>query len=345
VRAAELDPAAFDAARTARAIAEVQLPGGCIPHVGGGLADPWNHVEAAMALDVGGRHREAERAYLWLAGAQRPDGSWPMSFRHGAAEDETADANFCAYLATGLWHHFLATRDETLLEEAWTRLERAIEFVLALQAPTGAVLWARDAAGRAWPGALLASCSSIHASLRCALAIARHLGYERPLWDLAWARLGEAVRSRPDAFEDKDRYAMDWYYPVLGGALTGEAARRRLRERWAEFVVPGLGCRCVSDRPWVTAAESAELVIALDAAGLRAEGVELFRWIQHLREPDGSYWTGTTFPAGELWPPERPTWTSGAVVLAADALWGEGRTAALFRPGGEAEASPLEPVA
>jgi len=62
--------------------------------------------------------------------------------------------------------------------------------------------------------------------------------------------------------------------PVRGGVVTGRAARRRLLERWDEFVVAGLGCRSVSDRPWVTAAESAELVIALEAAGLRPEAVE-----------------------------------------------------------------------
>ena len=133
---------------------------------------------------------------------------------------------------------------------------------------------------------------------------------------------------------------MDWYYPVLGGAVTGEAARRRLLERWDEFVVVGLGCRCVSDRPWVTAAETAELVIALEAAGMRPEAVELFSWIQRLRCADGSYWTGITFPDGQRWPEERSTWTSGAVVLAADVLWGEGRTSALFSGG-----QLVEPVA
>jgi hypothetical protein len=330
----------FDAAQTAEAIASVQLRDGCIPHFPGGVADPWNHVEAAMALDAGRYSREAERAYLWLAATQRPDGSWPMAVRDGVVEDATADANFCAYFATGLWHHFLATGDESLLEETWPSLERAVEFVLGLQAPGGEVLWARDPAGRPWPGALLTSCSSIHGSLGCALAIAASLGYMRPRWQLAVAHLGEAIRSRPEAFEDKARYAMDWYYPVLGGAVTGRAARRRLLERWDEFVVAGLGCRCVSDRPWVTAAESAELVIALEAAGLRAEAVELFSWIQQLRCADGSYWTGITFPDGLRWPEERPTWTSGAVVLAADVLWGEGRTSALFRG-----VHLLEPVA
>ncbi|MGI8753010.1 MAG: hypothetical protein ACR2MN_11985 [Acidimicrobiales bacterium] len=38
-------------------------------------ADPWNHVEAAMALVVAGRVAEAEAAYAWLASTQLADGS------------------------------------------------------------------------------------------------------------------------------------------------------------------------------------------------------------------------------------------------------------------------------
>lgn len=299
-----------------------------------------------MALDAAGLAAEAERAYLWLAATQRADGSWPASVRGARIEDATADANFAAYVATGLHHHHLATGDATLLEEMWSCLERAVEFALGLQAPGGEIRWARDPEGRPWPGALLTGSSCIHLSLRCAVEVAGRLGYQRPGWECARQRLGEAIRERPESFEDKARWAMDWYYPVLGGAITGEAARRRLLDRWDEFVVVGLGCRCVADRPWVTAAETAELVIALDAAGLRAEAVELFGWVQRLRDPSGAYWTGVTFPESEIWPAERPTWTSGAIVLAADALFGEGASSALFRTraAGFGE-SDLEPVA
>ncbi len=335
----------FDALATARAIAAVMEPSGCIPYEPNGRCDPWDHVEAAMALSAAGCRREAERAYLWMAATQRRDGSWPSAMCRGRVEDATGDANFAAYLATGLYHHLLATGDSTLVEEMWVCLERGVEFALALQAPGGEIYWARDPAGRPWPGALLTGSSCIHLSVRCALALAGHLGYRRPGWERALDRLGDAIRTRPYAFEDKARWAMDWYYPVLGGALTGEAARRRLLERWDDFVVVGLGCRCVADRPWVTAAETAELVIALDAAGLRAEAVEVFGWLHRLRDVSGAYWTGVTFPEGELWPAERPTWTSGAVVLAADVLFGEGPSSRLFRGSSEADESDLEPVA
>ena len=308
-------------AETASAIAAVQLPDGSIPYVPGGRVDPWDHVEAAMALDAMGEHAAAAAAYRWLAATQRPDGSWPSVIEAGRVVDSTADANFAAYLATGLWHHRLATGSLDLVDELFSTLDAGIEFALGLQAPGGEVRWARDAGGRPWDGALLTSCSSIHLSLRCAAAAADELGHDREHWEVSADRLRDAIRHRPHAFEDKSRFAMDWYYPVLGGAVTGEYARRRLLERWDEFVVVGLGCRCVSDRPWVTAAETSELVIALELAGLRAEAVELLSWVDRLRHDSGGYWTGMTFPDEVVWPREQPTWTSGAVILATAVLY------------------------
>jgi hypothetical protein len=58
--------------------------------------------------------------------------------------------------------------------------------------------------------------------------------------------------------------------------------------------------------------------------------VRLLSDVQHLREPDGSYWTGLVFDEGVRWPVERSSWTAAAVVLAADALAG-GPTLTLFR--------------
>ena len=124
---------------------------------------------------------------------------------------------------------------------------------------------------------------------------------------------------------------MDWYYPVLGGALERSAAEARLRRDWDRFVVPGLGVRCVADRPWVTVAETCELVIALNAVGWTEEALQLFDSVHRLRAAGGAYWTGLIFPNRQVWPREQPTWTSGAVLLAADALAGTSRTSQLFR--------------
>ena len=93
---------AAQVAVTVDSIAAVQLPSGMIPWLPGGHADPWNHVEAAMALTIGGRRAEAERAYDWLTRTQRSDGAWHAYYLEHGIEDQKFDANVCAYVATGV---------------------------------------------------------------------------------------------------------------------------------------------------------------------------------------------------------------------------------------------------
>jgi len=319
-------------ATTVDTIADVQLPNGMIPWFEGGHADPWNHVEAAMALDVGGRRTEAEAAYQWLARTQRPDGAWHQYYLGGGTVKEaTLDANVTAYVATGTWHHFLITGDAGFLEELWPVVERAVGFVLDLQAPGGEVLWARHSDGTPWSFALLTASSSTLWSLRCALAVATRVGRARPEWERSVASLASAIAHRPEAFLPKDRWAMDWYYPVLVGVMAGRAARERLDAGHDRFVLPGLGTRCVFDRPWVTAAETAECALAHLVAGERDRARDLLAATRHLRHDDGSYFTGMVHPERVHFPAaERTTYSAAAVVLAADALHGAGTAAELF---------------
>jgi len=315
---------------TADSIAATQLDCGQIPAVADGVADPWNHVEAAMALDVAGRRAEARSAYEWLRRTQNPDGSWYRGYRGDEVTDAACESNFSAYLAVGLWHHYQSTRDRAFLDRMWPTLKRGLDFVLTLQGPAGQIWWARDAQGRPATEALLTGCASIYQSLRCGVAIAELRRDPQPGWELAAVHLGHLVARHPDRFAPRERYSMDWYYPILGGALRGTAARERLDEGWDRFVVPGLGVRCVSDRPWVTGAESAELVLALAAIGDTTRGARLLADIAHLRSPDGGYWTGYVYPDDATWPEERTTWTAGAVLLADAMLGGEPATRAVF---------------
>lgn len=331
--------------RTATAIADLQQRDGSIPWEKGRHADPWNHLEAAMGLDVAGFHDVAQRAIEWLAGVQRPDGSWPMSYVGGGVADHSVDTNFTAYIAAAVWHHYLVTGDRPFLSALWPTVASAIEFVGRQQGPGGEIWWAVDDAGRAWKSALLTASSSIHLSFGAALAIADELGFERPGWRNARRLLRHAIAHRRNVFEPRDRYAMDWYYPVLSGALDFVPARARLVERWRRFVVPGRGVRCVCDRPWVTVAETCELAIALYMVGWRQEAFELFDRTRRMREEDGSYWTGLTYPDDVCWPEERTTWTAGAVLLAAAAIEGRSSSQGLFRLAGPAQnaQAPLRP--
>jgi hypothetical protein len=317
---------------TVDGIAEWQLESGMVPWVPGGHADPWNHVEAAMALAIGGRITEAERAYQWLVDLQRPDGAWHQYYVEDGIEQDKLDANVVAYIAAGVWHHWLLTQDRGFVEALWPVVEKAIDFVLDLQEPRGEILWARHADGTPWPFALLTGSSSICHSLRCAIALAELLGHERPDWELSAARLAHVIRHQEaDAFAPKHRWAMDWYYPVLCGVILGDTGRERLASRFDTFIDDERGVRCVKDRPWITVAETCECMMAHLAVGEREIAEKLFTWSQQYREDSGRYWTGTVYPDLSRFPADEPsTYTAAAVVLAADALAGTGPASALF---------------
>jgi hypothetical protein len=316
---------------TARSIAALQLPSGMIPWFPGGHTDPWNHVEAAMALATCGLVAEAEAAYDWLERIQRKDGSWHNYYTAGSIEDAKLDSNCVAYVATGVWHQYLTTGDRRTLARRWPMVERAIDFVVALQTTRGEIIWARHPEGLPWSYALLTGSSSISHSLGCAVQIAEEVGRSRSDWDDARARLLEVIVRQPQVFEPKERWAMDWYYPVLAGAVRGDDARKMLAQGWDTFVMDDKGVRCVSDRPWITTAETCECAIAHLAAGEPERARELFAWAQGLRDTDGRYFTGIVFPESIHFPDrERSAYTAAAVILAADALDGAGPTAQLF---------------
>lgn len=323
--------AVLDTDEVASFIASVQKANGEIPWSAGGKTDPWDHVESAMGLSVAGYIKEAEMAYRWMSSTQLKDGSWWAAVKDGEPVDKTKDANFSSYIAVGVYHHFLVTGNESFLRSMWPTVKAGIDYALNLQAPGGEIYWARNGEGVVDTMALLTGSSSVYMSLKCALAIARRLGKKRPAWEISLGRLGEAIKERPNLFNMmKKRYSMDWYYPVLCGAVTGMDARRRIDKSWDRFVVPDWGVRCVSDRPWATMAETAELVLALVAIGEAERAKAVFSWLCDKKYGDGSYWMGVTFPDGVIWPEDKTSWTSAAILLAHDALHKISPAAGLF---------------
>jgi hypothetical protein len=256
-----------------------------------------------------------------------------MKIVQGAVEDHSAETNMTAYIAVGVLHHWVIRRDRAFLERMWPVVRRALDLVVSLQLPFGGIAWSRewDAGGPAAINheALLAGSSSIYQALRCGVALADLMDAPQPEWELAGGRLGHALREHRDRFLDKSSFSMDWYYPVLGGAVRGADADAMLAEEWDTFVVEGLGIRCVSTNPWVTGAETCELAMALAAIGDdRAE--QLFADMQHLRTDTGRYWTGFVFPENVNWPVEQTTYTAAATILAWDVLTGTTRGAGVM---------------
>lgn len=320
---------------TADSIARLQLPNGMIPWFDRGHCDPWNHVETAMALDTLGFHHEARRAYEWLASTQRDDGAWHNYYLpDGSIEDPKLDTNVCAYVAAGLWHHWLCTGDLATVKNLWPTVSAALEWVLAHRRADGTVLWARETDSQPWDYALLTGSSSIRHSLRCGAMLAALVDDHPDHLLRAADAIDHVVRTDLDAFEPKERWAMDWYYPVMTGAMEGPQAKDRLASMWDVFVMVDNGVRCVSDEPWVTAAETAECSLAHAAIGDLDTAVRLLDWTRPHRCDDGAYLTGLVYPDRIAFPAgERTAYTGAAIILAADAVSGASPGSRVFRHG------------
>lgn len=321
-----------------------------------GLFDPWNHVESAMALAAAGRLAAARKAFEHLLDSQEEDGGWIGDL--GAAAPMDADnrrlvtdgapklkeTNFAAWSAAGVWHLYLCTGEKRDLDRFGEMSLRACRFALALQSEHGEIAWRTPDPGEAFEqvDALYAANCAIYMALGCAVEIARALGKGHDDLTAGRSRLKTALTARTDRFDrtwpSKARYAMDWYYPVLCGVLTGQDAVDRLESRWMEFVEPREGCRCVSEEPWATAAETAELSIACAQAGRPLAARGLLKPVAALQDESGGVWMGRQFALDVIWPEERPSWTAGAAILAEHALQPRSATARLFGVRSPAEA-------
>jgi hypothetical protein len=302
-------------------LVQLQQGNGMVLWNEGGHCDPWNHVESAMAMSLGGKVSEVEAAYAWLADTQLGNGAWFNYYRTSGVKDQRIDTNVCAYVALGLFHHAMVTGSEELLAKHRVMVEQAIDFVLESQKVDGTIAWSIDATGRRESYALLTGSSSILLSLRAAIAAWELLGLVRPDWELAACRLAHAISHHPGAFAPKREFAMDWYYPVLSGALSEEKALARVDLQWADFVIEDLGVRCVSTEPWITAAETAECAMALASVGRRIEAQSLLTTTRRHRLESGAYLTGIVYPEKVSFPSqETSSYTAAAVVLAHDVV-------------------------
>ncbi len=303
-------------------IAGLQRITGDIPWHDGGKTDPWDIVESAMGLNIGGYFTESRLAFQWMKDNQNKDGSWFSSYIDGIPEDRTRETNMAAYIATGVFHTWLITRDRDFMESMWNCVERAVDFAISLQTDRGSIYWAKSPKGIVDPMALLTGCSSIYMSLKCALTISSILGRPKIPWEKAFKKLENSIRNNIHIYNiSKSRFSMYWFYPILSGALKGEAAAKRVEKYWRKYVVEGQGVRCVSDHPWITMAETSEFVLTLSGMGNDKLAGIVFSWIQDRTYEDGTFWCGYTFPDMVIWPGEKISWTNGVVLMAADALY------------------------
>lgn len=351
----------------ARRIEALQKPDGTIPWVEAGVWDPWNHGESAMALAVAGHEAATEAALDALADRQEADGGWTGELGAGIPMDETGeyiappkipvtarDTNFTGYVALTVLRCALALDAPRLIARHETMVTLAMEWVIARQCETGEIVWRDPDPGQNLDevDALRAGNASLYKSLEAGLRIAAAMGRAKPDWAQARAAIARVFAETPERFDrkgvDRSNYAMDWYYPVLTGAISGKAAAARLDAGWNKFVVADLGCRCVAEEPWITTAETAELAMACMSIGRFEQARTLIANLNPLARDGEGYWMGWQFDLGMIWPKERPGWTSAAVVLAADALYKvapgsdlmiqHARPTAWLKPGAESRA-------
>ncbi len=312
----------IDVDSVAALIAKTQKKSGEIPWCHRLKTDPWDHVEAAIGLCIGGYFEEARKAFEWMVKTQLRQGCWYSAYHEGTPIDRTLDANMSAYIAVGVYYYYLITGDTVLLKRMWKTVRKATDFAISLQAPGGEIHWAINPEGRIDPMALLTGSSSIYLSIKCALLIARQLGYTMTAWKNALKKLKTAIACRPYLFNmTKARFAMDWFYPILVGVLIGPEAQERIEKSWKKFVINGQGVRCVYDQDWITLAETSELSLTLAAMGNLTLAEIVFNWICDKRYEDGTYWCGFTYPDMIIWPEEKMTWTNAVVLMAADAIY------------------------
>lgn len=115
----------------------------------GGYSYVWGRDAAyiTVAMDRAGLHTLSRAFYRWAFRVQEPegywihryyaDGSWGPSW--GLIQiDETGSILY------GLYQHYLATRDERFIEEVWSGVERAADFLLTSVEPNGLPLASVD---------------------------------------------------------------------------------------------------------------------------------------------------------------------------------------------------------
>ena len=204
------------------------------------------------------------------APSQREDGSWPAKWVLGEVTEPGGESNHAAYVAVGRLARAAGHRRRARSpSEMWPTVRRAVDFVLGLQTARGEIIWIRHA-GR------LARRSRAAHRLLLDLPGAALRGRPRRAPGRATARLGARRRpARPRASPATRRRSPTRAGSRWTGTTRSSAARYaappayradrravghlRRRRAWA--------AAASSDQPWVTGAETCELVLALDAMG------------------------------------------------------------------------------
>ena len=152
-------------------------------------------------------------------------------------------------------------------------------------------------------------------------------------WTKSYEALAHAIKNPENKFDllkDRKRFSMDWYYPVISGCLNNKEKIFYIEKVFEKFYVKGIGVKCVIEEPWITVAETCEFIIALVIVGRIKDAERLLIDVFNISDIAGIPYMGWQYEENIFWPNERPSWTSSALIIAADSLYNFSDASDLF---------------
>ena len=317
-------------------IKSIQLESGAIPSNKDGSHDPWDHIESIMGLNFANQKESSKLAFEWLIKNQNTDGSWFSKYNDSHPLEKNKSTHFGPYISVAALHFYKIFEDKEFLEYLWPNIKLALKFSLSLQIPNGTIPWSIDEGGKIEEDYLLTGSSSILKSIECGIAISKLLNDKENIsnWTQSHKSLSNAIRNpmgKFDLLQDRKRFSMDWYYPILSGCLNDKERDYYIDKVFNDFYVKDIGVKCVIEEPWITVAETCEFIIALMISDRGEDAKKLLLDVLNICDKNYIPYMGWQYEENIFWPKERPSWTSAAAILAADTILDFSKASDLFK--------------
>ena len=317
-------------------IKSIQLESGAIPSNKDGSHDPWDHIESIMGLNFANKKESSKLAFEWLIKNQNNDGSWFSKYNDSHPLEKNKSTHFGPYISVAALHFYKIFEDKEFLEYLWPNIKLALKFSLSLQIPNGTIPWSIDEGGKIEEDYLLTGSSSILKSIECGIAISKLLNDKENIsnWTQSHKSLSNAIRNpmgKFDLLQDRKRFSMDWYYPILSGCLNDKERDYYIDKVFNDFYEEDIGVKCVIEEPWITVAETCEFIIALMISNRDEDAKKLLLDVLNICDKDNIPYMGWQYKENIFWPKEKPSWTSAAAILAADTILDFSNASDLFK--------------
>ena len=316
-------------------IKSIQLKSGAIPSDDNQNHDPWDHMESILGLNFSKELNSSKLAFKWLINNQNSDGSWFSKYEDEKPIEKNKPTHFGPYIAVAALHFYKIFADKKYLKELWPTIESAVNFSINYQITNGTIPWSIDSDGLVEEDYLLTGSSSILKSIECAIAIAKILDNKTNInkWTQSYHLLADAIRNpecKFDVLKDRKSFSMDWYYPIISGCLCESEKLFYIEKIFNDFYVKDIGVKCVVHEPWITVAETSEFIISLVIAERRKDAQKILIDVLNISDETGIPYMGWQYKENIFWPDEKPSWTSSALIVAADTLFNLSDAADLF---------------